>query len=89
MRLAKSLRTKRRGLVNRAHRLFFGPSFCDYVRVREQANSQTWFGVFSAKGWSSQPEQIASILGKRLQVPRWSSKYIWIQKLLGTDAKAV
>jgi hypothetical protein len=38
MRLAKSLRTKRRRLhLNRGHYPLFGSSFCDYVSVREQA----------------------------------------------------
>jgi len=62
------------------------------VRAACRAYLQTWFGYFFQErlDLAQELERLAAILGGRLEAPRSSWKYVWIEKLFGwTVAKQV
>ena len=69
-------------------------SFEESERVRAASLTylQTWFGCFfeGRPDLARELERLAATLGGRLEAPRLSWKYFWIQKLFGwTAAKRV
>jgi len=65
-------------------------SFEESERVRAASLTylQTWFGWFFEErpDLALELERLAAILGGRLEAPRLSWKYLWIQKLFGWSA---